>query len=434
MSPYVAGVLLLDLLSGEDTEITRALICKVEDPWQRSMLRRVAAAPQHERESLLEQNLAAASNGEAQTMREMLAFARTMGLQACKDALEAKYPVPPGVSLETAGADFTDTEWLWPNWIPLGYVTILAGQAGVGKSMLALSLAEAALGLAPWPDGTRTQERDRHSEYVVWLDTEASQPLLYERASERNLPLNRFGWPLDPRQEGVNTPSWRLDDARQFKILSAYVERLQPPLVVIDSLSGAHAGNENSSDMRLILQRVSEMARDQHTAVLLTHHIRKSGEGEQSHVVGNLERLRGSSAIFQFARCVIGVDAPQTDNPSHLRFRQLKNNLAAMTDPLGAVLEKGRVVFGGPAPIEAKRWSPVDDAREFLAERLSNSAAPVLDILAEAKGRGISQSAVNRASRIMKVVKVKRNESGRRGGGEWVWSLRADRAGEVALG
>jgi hypothetical protein len=35
----------------------------------------------------------------------------------------------------------TPTHWDWPGWLPRGYLTILAGQPGLGKSSLCLHLA-----------------------------------------------------------------------------------------------------------------------------------------------------------------------------------------------------------------------------------------------------------------------------------------------------
>src|SRR4051812_36316265 len=34
------------------------------------------------------------------------------------------------------------TKWLWRRWLPRGYVTLLAGVPGVGKSAIALKIAE----------------------------------------------------------------------------------------------------------------------------------------------------------------------------------------------------------------------------------------------------------------------------------------------------
>ncbi|BCQ08246.1 DNA repair protein RadA [Mycobacterium heckeshornense] len=45
-------------------------------------------------------------------------------------------------------------EWLWPGRIPLGKLTILDGDPGVGKSTLALAIVAHVTTGRPWPDGT----------------------------------------------------------------------------------------------------------------------------------------------------------------------------------------------------------------------------------------------------------------------------------------
>src|SRR5947209_909244 len=44
-------------------------------------------------------------------------------------------------------------EWLWPGWIPLGNLTVLDGDPGVGKSTLLLDLAARLSRDGVMPDG-----------------------------------------------------------------------------------------------------------------------------------------------------------------------------------------------------------------------------------------------------------------------------------------
>ena len=44
------------------------------------------------------------------------------------------------------------TEWLWPRRIPIGKVTLLVGDPGLGKSLVALDIAARVSTGAPWPD------------------------------------------------------------------------------------------------------------------------------------------------------------------------------------------------------------------------------------------------------------------------------------------
>src|SRR5438874_8884336 len=47
------------------------------------------------------------------------------------------------------------SEWLWPNWLPLGRVAILDGDPGLGKSTLLFDLAARVSKDGVMPDGTQ---------------------------------------------------------------------------------------------------------------------------------------------------------------------------------------------------------------------------------------------------------------------------------------
>jgi AAA domain len=44
-------------------------------------------------------------------------------------------------------------QWLWPNWLARGHLTILGGEPGIGKSMVVTDLAARMSAGSVWPDG-----------------------------------------------------------------------------------------------------------------------------------------------------------------------------------------------------------------------------------------------------------------------------------------
>src|SRR3990172_1755202 len=46
----------------------------------------------------------------------------------------------------------TDVPWLWPGRIPIGRVTLLVGDPGLGKSLVTLDIAARVSRGAAWPD------------------------------------------------------------------------------------------------------------------------------------------------------------------------------------------------------------------------------------------------------------------------------------------
>ncbi len=90
--------------------------------------------------------------------------------------------------------------WLWHQWIPRGFITLLGAMAGIGKSFLLLELARIALKNLPWPDQESTLKGSKGR--ILWLDTEASQAILVKRIEGIGLDPSDFILPTsDPLQD-----------------------------------------------------------------------------------------------------------------------------------------------------------------------------------------------------------------------------------------
>ncbi|MFM6019619.1 MAG: AAA family ATPase [Dolichospermum sp.] len=67
-------------------------------------------------------------------------------------------PPADGVVL-TCGADLRPepVAWLWPAWLALGKLHVLAGAPGTGKTTIGMELAAGVTTGGWWPDGTRCE-------------------------------------------------------------------------------------------------------------------------------------------------------------------------------------------------------------------------------------------------------------------------------------
>ena len=63
------------------------------------------------------------------------------------------------LSLEDIAHDLRPITWLWPGWLPIGMITLLAARPGTGKSLLALDIAARVIQGAPWPDAAALARR-----------------------------------------------------------------------------------------------------------------------------------------------------------------------------------------------------------------------------------------------------------------------------------
>jgi replicative DNA helicase len=298
--------------------------------------------------------------------------------------------------------------WAWEKWLPAGLLTILAGAPGSGKSALALRIATTFLKGDSWPDGTPYNGEQGK---ILWCESEAAQPLNLDRARAWELPLNRILTPFHDPMIDI-----RLDDPRMRAIIERNAHDPDIRLVVVDSLSGSHRGDENAAQTISIVLSLATLARDTGKPVLLTHHLRKKSKFEGDEVT--LERLRGSSAIVQPARVVWALDAPDATQEHRRRLSVIKSNLAAFPEPLGVEVDESGVSFG-KAPHRPHTESQVEKAADLLLALLHKKPMPSVDLQKEADQAGISWDTFKRAKRKLELNAVKKD-------GHWIWSLPAE--------
>lgn len=323
----------------------------------------------------------------------------------------------PRKTLSEVSGMFDDTEWLWEGWIPRGYMSMIVGRPGAGKSYVAAWLATNALLGGKFPDGTDSQ-LDRENAEVMWIDTESTHALLVNRLRLMAGPSGRFFWPLDPKDSSQPFPAVDLSKPYWAAIVADMAMDRRPAWIIVDSLRGSHAADENSSEMQAILGTGAAIARDLNCGFTFVHHLRKSAPGETPEVT--IDMVRGSTAIVAVARVVIAIDAPDPMSENK-RIRVIKSNLTEMPDPIGVSIGAMGPTLLERAPEAPRRVTVVAKAREFLLARLRLGPAPQQELVADAAGMGISTQSLRRAQRELGIVAVKKHGAT----GHWEWSLPA---------
>jgi archaellum biogenesis ATPase FlaH len=164
-------------------------------------------------------------------------------------------------------------EWLVEGVIPRNAVILLYGRGGIGKTTLAMQLADAI------DQGNKIFGMQTVQTQVIVVDYENSLAVLSERAKRTTVDGVLFcDSSLDP--PSLDKADW-----------AAYLELLEQypgALFIFDTLRSAHSGDENSSEtMSLIMRRMRQL-RDAGATVILLHHTPK----------GNDRQFKGSGAIF----------------------------------------------------------------------------------------------------------------------------------------
>ncbi len=320
------------------------------------------------------------------------------------------------------------TQWLWPSWIAMGKLHILAGAPGQGKTTIALSFAATVSSGKVWPDKTPSPS----GKVLIWSgEDDAADTLLPRLLASGADPSNiyfvqgskRFGKlePFDP-----STDMLRLQDE---------AEKLgDVKLIIVDPIVSAVTGDSHkNTEVRRGLQPLVDLGQNLNAAILGISHFSKGGQGSDP-----AQRVVGSIAFTAVARVVlVAAKVKSEDGEERKVLARGKSNIGpdgggfefevAQAEPIEGITAS-HVVWGKPLEGSAKMLlsEPEDsdpdfdatDAKNFLIEALSEGITPVTTIQAQAASAGVSWAAVKRTSSKLGVRKQKGGYQG-----AWYWSL-----------
>jgi AAA domain len=309
-------------------------------------------------------------------------------------------------------------------------LTVLAGDPGLGKSLLTINLAARLSqgGLAPEPANVlMLTAEDPLGQVVV--------PRLH--AAGADMSRVHFG---SIERDRMETQILLPDDIAE---LGALVERTNARLVVIDPLMAHLAGAVDSwkdQKVRQALAPLQQMAEQTATAVLVVAHLNKGQSNDP------LQRLGGSIGIPAAARSVLllGRDPDGLDESRRV-LAHVKNNLAAPAPSLvfelegvelpDSGVETARIFEAGLSDYRAadllsieqsERGSKLSAAVGFIEEQLAQGPKLISELKATGQQLGFSETTLKRA----KVELGVQSEKAEFDGG-WLWYLPDEEAGEV---
>jgi hypothetical protein len=318
--------------------------------------------------------------------------------------------------------------WLWRGWIPLGKLTILDGDPGLGKSLVLLDISARVTTGSAMPDG---QHGDLDTPYgVVLLSAEDDladtiRPRLDAAGADatRVAALTHVG-------EGKDERFPTIFDIPQIE---SAIETYNAKLLVIDPIMSYLPGDVNShrdQDVRRALIHLTGLAQRTGVAVVVIRHLNKQ--------VGPnpLYRGGGSIALIGTARSglLIAPDPDDLSQTKRILVRQ-KSNTAAPVQSLAYEIETAdndvaQVLWLGKShhtahtvlaiPVDTGDNSALGDAAAFLTDLLKDGALPTQTILDKANNAGIAEKTLRRAKDKIKVTR-KREAYGP--GGRWLWEL-----------
>lgn len=221
---------------------------------------------------------------------------------------------------------------------------IIAGPPNVGKTWVVLSLARAVASGTPWLDRFETTQSA-----VVIFDEEGHLPGMQDRCR-----MFEAASPLDPAPEiyfcvghGV-----RLDTQAGVERLEAVISEHRPGLVIIDSLTRVHGGDENDAgSMAGVFAVAKQLMRAYGTAVLFTDHLRK-----KSLINDPEEMLRGSTEKRAWPDSILFASPGEN---TRMTITHAKSRWGPRLEPFVIELDANReagtvaVSFAGPVVADA---------------------------------------------------------------------------------
>ena len=351
--------------------------------------------------------------------------------------------------------------WLWPGWIPRGSLTLLVGDPGIGKSLLAADIAARVTSVDKlWPDqetGSGEQGAE-HCSRAVAHGTKGPQssPSSLRRSVAASLPTEaalaaRAAWALrqtftdvpygvvfaatDDGAEDALVPRLTaagadlecvsildIDAARRDHSLdavsrnpydptpfSALAEALRahsrPALLVLDTLPAL--GLAADGGLPVLLNALAELARTRDVAILATTHLTKYRVGRRF-----VQRVRGSLAYVAAARYVLALTVDDADPDARI-LATVKSAYDRPAPPLRFGIAPGPRLRWDRRPLDIvptdlldlppDAGSALSEAVDWLRETLLDGPVSAHELIKQANAIGISTRTLNRAKRLLRI-------------------------------
>jgi putative DNA primase/helicase len=330
-------------------------------------------------------------------------------------------------------------DWLWQERLPIGKCVLVAGEGGLGKSMLLAWIAAAVSRGKEWPCG----EGKSRCGFVIILSAEDdAADTIVPRLIAADADCSKVHILEAVRKdhdEGHRSFNLQLD----LPELEKTIEQLDDVLLVIIDPITSYLGKVDShknADIRSVLEPLGRMAAKRHVTAIANTHLSKAAGGTAN------SRVIGSVAFVNHARAAFIVTADPDDSgkrlfiPSKTNLGKPRNGLAyriadvALPGPdYGSAIwapyvkwEDAPVTISADQAIAAMASGPegrnaIEEAKQFLLDVLSEGQEGQKEIKRQAEEAGFHWRTVRRAKDLLGVEAIREGGIGEKG--RWVWRL-----------
>lgn len=279
----------------------------------------------------------------------------------------------------------TSDPWLWEGYIPSRALTLLAAEAGTGKTRFCFDLHRRIVHGLPWPDGAViTVPPDSK---VLWVAADNQWQEMCDIPTAFDIPdelvvLNAVA--SDP-YSGTS-----LETAEEIADLEARIQRVKPVLVVVDTITNTgDYKTESAADAKRQYKPLQEIANRCGPAILCVTHLNAGG------------KVLGRRAVEK-VRVVIQMECPDPDDQPNRRKLSVTKSKAIKPPALGVTMgDSGNEYDSHPpqAPEKTERFDGTQKGKtpeqtrkcmDWLAVRLHLGATRVSDVRRDSDGLGYS--------------------------------------------
>jgi putative DNA primase/helicase len=329
-------------------------------------------------------------------------------------------------------------DWTWWHRIAQGKLSLVAGEPGLGKSLLGTKVIATVTKGAEWPCGEGSA---KPGSVIMLCAEDGAADTIVPRLMAADADLNRVhivSAVMGGDRQGNRSFNLQAD----LDLLDSLLARIADVrLILIDPISSymGKIDSHKNTDVRAVLELCGEMAARRRVALLGITHFSKGG-GQKA-----INQFIGSIAFIAAARTAYAVMADPEDATRRL-FMPVKNNLAPMGKGLAFRMEQrllpGDIVASSiafdPDPVagtadgvlaanndSSSDKSARSEAVDFLRETLAFGPRPATDVKADAEESGQSWATIKRAKKQIGVLAERKAEAGDGLGrdGRWYWRL-----------
>jgi len=284
-------------------------------------------------------------------------------------------------------------EWLIEPILPVDGRLILTGDAGVGKSTLALDLAISVARGKPWL-GRHPSRRGK----VLIVDEENGDMLLHDRLARQ---LKGHG--VSPHEidiEILSNNGIDLSRAEHINIFERKLKEIRPDVVIIDTFPTVFLVDENDSlAVRKALKPITNWIKELKCSFVILHHNRKPGANGRD----TSNAFRGSTVFKAWPESLIDIKAfssPEDGVTSvlltHTKSRVSLPFAAHVVDFRNAESGGCTTVLAVAGPVVQQVSKTENGHKQFAAKMKEMGRLKRQDFLSTAGSTGISETTLGR--------------------------------------